>query len=95
MYFGQTQYKFLQTTNEHGALIDDDDLEYGDEQEEEGPAKSLWQKTQESASLFSCFKCCRRRARDEDDEDEVEETVIIDDSQLLDNSALIDLAEKH
>ena len=34
MYFGQTQYKFLQTTNEHGALIDDDELDYGDEEEE-------------------------------------------------------------
>ena len=37
MYFNQTQYKFLQTTNEHGALLDGEEEEY-DEEVEEAPA---------------------------------------------------------
>ena len=47
MYFNQTQYKFLQTTNEHGALLDGEE-EYDEEVEEIQEAKSLWQKTQET-----------------------------------------------
>ena len=87
MYFGQTQYKFLQTTNQHGALLDDyGDEDYGDE-EGEVVAKSLWQKTQESAALFNCFKWCRRRQA-EQVEDDFDVTLIEDQSIDMDDSAV-------
>lgn len=61
MFFGQTQYKFLQTTNQQGALLDDDQMDdYGEEASEAPQVKSLWQQTQDKARLFNCLRCCKR-----------------------------------
>ena len=54
--------------------------------------KSLWEKTQEKAILFSCWKCCRRRTTAAVGEN-LDTTVFLDDDESnsnMDNSALLE-----
>ena len=95
MFWGQTQYKFQQTTNEHGALLDDDEfVDINSNEIAYEQPKSLWQKTQESAVLFSCFKCCRRRRDNNTNVDEnLDSSVYLDQEShqsYMDNSALLE-----
>lgn len=58
--------------------------------------KSLWQKTQESARLFNCFKCCRRRPSAAEQFDDLLDDLAFEanDSQLLDSSELFERREQ-
>ena len=86
-YYGRSQYKFLQTTNQHGELLDlDDNYDQGSDTEER-EVKSLWQQTQEAARLF---RCCRRRRKAREEVNAVDEAALMDDSQILDNSVLLE-----
>lgn len=48
--------------------------------------------TQESAQLFNCFRCCRRGGAA--DLDDLDNTVMMDESQLLDNSVVLEQLEE-
>jgi hypothetical protein len=53
-HFGETQHKFLKTTDAHGAAIEPED-----EEDEESGGKSLLQTIQDTTSLCNCCPCLR------------------------------------
>lgn len=68
-YFGETQHKFMKTTNEQGGVVDDDE-------DDPNMRKSMYQTMKEATSLFNCVCCpCLRPQNEDNFEDEEEEEV--------------------
>jgi hypothetical protein len=85
-YFGETQHKFMKTTNEQGGVVEDDD-------DDPQVRKTMFAAMQEATSLFNCRCCPCLRAPEEEvdiefgeDEDKPREATKVRKTKVMPNS---------